>query len=112
MMNDPNMIYVIATVSLHSEAKRSYLREISLVLPTIRAERGCLEYEVLEDLSLGLPPEQEARSDVMTIVEKWTDEQALRTHLSAPHMAEYRKRVASIVKSVQLRILKHPAAAL
>ncbi len=40
------------------------------------------------------------------MVEKWATLDALRAHLAAPHMAEYRQRVAGLVRAVSLQILQ------
>jgi quinol monooxygenase YgiN len=40
------------------------------------------------------------------VVEKWTTLDALNAHLAAPHMAEYRQRVAGLVQKVALQILQ------
>jgi quinol monooxygenase YgiN len=100
------MIHVIASVTLRPGTKSHFIRELSAVLGKIRAERGCIQYELLEDLRLGLPREVDVRPDVVTVLERWSDVQALHVHLSADHMVEYRSRTTTFVESVQLRILK------
>ena len=36
----------------------------------------------------------------MTVIEKWANEPALKAHLKAPHMDEYRKRAGHMVVGV------------
>lgn len=42
----------------------------------------------------------------MTIVERWESLDALKAHLEAPHMLEYRQKVKDFVKEVKLQILQ------
>ncbi|MBL4826266.1 MAG: antibiotic biosynthesis monooxygenase [Spongiibacteraceae bacterium] len=100
------MIHVIASITLKPGMKASYLKELWPVIPSIRAEQGCIEYGVVEDLLLGLPPQQESAPDTVVIIERWTDENALKTHLGAQHMVNLRKRVESIMGGVQLKVLQ------
>jgi quinol monooxygenase YgiN len=45
-------------------------------------------------------------TDAILVVEKWETVAALKAHLSAPHMVEYRPKVKQYVKQVTLRILQ------
>jgi len=47
-----------------------------------------------------------ARSDVVTVVEKWASLDHLRRHLDAPHMREYRTRVTGMVAGLTLAVLE------
>jgi quinol monooxygenase YgiN len=42
---------------------------------------------------------------VVVVVEKWESVAALRAHLEAPHMMEYRLKVKDFVHKVSLQIL-------
>jgi quinol monooxygenase YgiN len=105
------MIHVIATVELVAGSQENFLREFQLVRPKVLAEAGCLEYGAAVDLPTGLEAQTAPRPDVVTIVEKWADLDALRAHLTAPHMLEYRPRVKEFVRSVRLTVLKPVQAA-
>ena len=43
--------------------------------------------------------------DRITVVECWTDMEAFRAHLTAPHVIAYREQVRDIVADVTLRVL-------
>ena len=75
-------------------------------VPTVRAEAGCIEYGPAVDVPTGVPAQGPIRDNVVTIVEKWESLDALRAHLAAPHMAEYRARVKEFVSKVQLQVLQ------
>lgn len=46
------------------------------------------------------------RENVVVILEKWESLAALKAHLAAPHMAEYRQRVKDLVAGVTLQIVE------
>ena len=99
------MIHVIATVELQPGTRAAFLSEFSRVAPEVRAEDGCIEYGATIDLASGLPAQVPIRSDGVTVVEKWSDLEALSAHLGAPHMKAYRERVKAFVIRTTLQIL-------
>jgi quinol monooxygenase YgiN len=100
------MVVVIATIEVHEGRREAFLAEFHKVVPLVRAEDGCLEYFPTTDCAVELPVPVASRPNVVTIVEKWSSFDALRTHLAAPHMAEYRVRVKDLVAGVKLQILQ------
>jgi quinol monooxygenase YgiN len=72
----------------------------------VRAEAGCLDYGPTIDVASGLSAQPPVREDVVTVVERWEGLEALRAHLAAPHMADYRARVKDFVVRTQLQVLQ------
>ncbi|MFN5297741.1 MAG: putative quinol monooxygenase [Planctomycetaceae bacterium] len=99
------MIHVLATITLQPGTRAAFLEEFHRLMPAVHAEEGCLEYGPAIDIAAGLPSPNPVRDDVAVIVEKWSSLDALRAHLVAPHMHEYRARVKDLVKSVDLQVL-------
>ncbi len=100
------MIHVIATIDLAPGKRAEWLTHFRWVTPLVRAEAGCIEYAAAADVPTGLAVQVPLRPDVVTVVEKWADVPALQAHLSAPHMAEYRTRVAGLATKVTLQVLE------
>jgi quinol monooxygenase YgiN len=100
------MVHVIATVEVVNGKRDDFLAEFRRVVPAVRAEAGCLEYGPTVDLATDIPAQGPPRDDVVVIVERWEDLEALRAHLQAPHMQEYRARVKGLVRGVQLQVLR------
>jgi len=100
------MIYVIATIQVRPQAREPMLRELAAITPEVRQEDGCLEYRAAVDLSSGLPRQVPMRPDVVSVIESWRDFAALNLHLTAPHMTQFRKRIADLVISTSLQILE------
>ena len=75
-------------------------------MQAVRAEEGCLEYGPTVDARTDIATQPPPRENVVVVVEKWADVVALRKHMVAPHMQEYRVRVKELVAKVELRILE------
>jgi quinol monooxygenase YgiN len=100
------MIFVVATVDLHPGTRAAFLAEFRKVVPLVRAEAGCLEYGPAVDVPSGIAVQPPVRNDSVVVLEKWADLPALKAHLAAPHMADYRTRVKDYVVGVQLQVLE------
>ncbi len=101
-----SMIHVIATVEVRPGQREAFLAVFHRVMPLVQAEAGCVDYGPTTDIATGLSAQVPPRDSVVTIVEKWQSLDALRAHLAAPHMAEYRQRVKDMVVSVKLQVLQ------
>ena len=100
------MIHVIATVELQPQSREAFLREFALLVPQVRAENGCIEYGGAVDIASGLSAQLPVRADVVTVIEKWSNLEALMAHASAPHMKAYRERVKTLVARTTLYVLE------
>ncbi len=100
------MIYVIATIELVPGKRADFLREFNANVPAVVAEEGCIEYVPAIDLQTSIDAQGDARENVVTVVEKWVDTEALEAHLIAPHMLTYRAKVKDFVKHVALQVLE------
>ncbi len=100
------MIHVIATIEAQPGKREVLLAEIQRIVPLVRAEAGCIEYGPTVDESIELAVPVPQRPDVVTMIEKWESVEALKKHLGAEHMVEYRVRVRDIVAKVMLQVLR------
>ena len=99
------MVHVLATIELQTGARNRFLGEFQQIVPTVRAEDGCLDYGATVDVFTGLVAQLPLRDDVVIVVEKWRDLPALVAHLGAPHMTSYRARVRDLVVKTTLQVL-------
>jgi quinol monooxygenase YgiN len=99
------MINVIASVCLKSGRLSEFLEIFKSNIPSVRDERGCIEYFPAVDIDADLPP-QSLDENVVTIIEKWESPEALHDHLNAPHMLAYKEKVKGIVENVSLKVLR------
>jgi quinol monooxygenase YgiN len=100
------MIYVIATVEVAEGKRDAFLEIFHRVIPSVLAEKGCMEYGPAVDLPTDIPVQIAERRNVVTIMEKWESLEALKAHLTAPHMLAYRKEAKGIVTGMKVEVLK------
>ncbi len=100
------MIHVIATIELAAGKREAFLAEFRRVVPLVKAEAGCLDYGPAIDVPSGLAAQPPVREDVVTVIERWENLEALRAHLAAPHMQDYRARVKGLVARTQIQVLQ------
>jgi quinol monooxygenase YgiN len=96
------MVHVIAEIEVREGVRAEFLNEFRRLVPIVRDEDGCIEYGPTLDVATDLAAP--VRPNIVTIVEKWASEAALRAHLKAPHMDEYRKRAGHLVAGVSIRV--------
>ena len=99
------MIHVLATIELQPGTRGRFLEEFARNVPNVRAEHGCLEYGAAVDVPTGLANQSPLRDNVVVVIEKWDDLEALRAHLAAPHMTAYRARVRDFVVRSAIQVL-------
>jgi len=96
------MIHVIATITLNPSVREPFLDVFRWLTPLVRAETGCIEYQATVDVPTTIAVQEGPRADVVTVVEKWENVEALYAHSAAPHMTEYREKVKNFVTGVKL----------
>ena len=99
------MVYVIASIRVQPGCLSRFLEIFKSNVPAVRAEAGCVEYRPTVDVDAGLPP-QLLEPDTVVVIEKWDSLDALRNHLTAPHMLAYREKVKELVSSLSLKVLQ------
>lgn len=100
------MICVIATIEAAAGRRDDLLAVFQGLVPQVRAEKGCIEYAPMIDVSSGLAAQGPLRDNVVTVVEKWESIAALEAHLKTSHMAEFRKQTEPLRLSLSLHILQ------
>ena len=100
------MIHVLAQIETTPGHRDDFLGEFAKVAILVRDEVGCIEYGAAVDVATGISVQRNLGENVVMIVEKWESIEHLKAHLVAPHMAEYRLRIASFVQGVTLRVLE------
>ena len=99
------MINVIASVRVKPGRRTEFLEIFKSNVPNVREERGCIEYFPSVDIDADLPTQRLDENGV-TVIEKWENLEALRDHLKAPHMLDYKEKVKDIVEDVSLKVLQ------
>ncbi len=99
------MINVIASIRVKPEDLSAFLEIFKSNVRIVKQEKGCIEYFPAVDIDAALLP-QVLDDDVVTVIEKWKDLNALQAHLTSAHMIAYQEKVHDMVKEVSLKVLK------
>ncbi|MCH9656693.1 MAG: antibiotic biosynthesis monooxygenase [Planctomycetes bacterium] len=100
------MIFVIADIELAEGKQAAFLEAFHKLVPLVLAEEGCIEYGPAIDEETDIPAQVMNGNQIVTVMEKWASVDALKAHLTAPHMTAYREQVADLVKGTKLKVLK------
>jgi quinol monooxygenase YgiN len=100
------MICVIATIETAVGRRDELLAVFRGLVPTVRAEKGCIEYAPMIDAATGMTAQEPVRENVVTVVEKWESVAALEAHLATPHMAEFRRQTEPLRLRLSLQIFQ------
>ncbi len=97
------MIHVIAHIEVKPGTRDAFLAEFQKIVEPVRAEAGCIEYGPTVPAATDIGA-QHTDENLVTIVEKWESVPHLEAHLAAPHMEEYRPKVADYVVNTTLHV--------
>lgn len=98
------MIHVLASIHVKTGKRSAFLEIFKSNIANVLNEKGCVSYVPAIDVPTGLPP-QELNDSVVTIIEQWSSLEALKAHLTAPHMISYREKVKNLVDHASLKVL-------
>ncbi len=96
------MIHVVAIITTKPGQRDAVLSEFRAMLPTVRAEEGCIEYGPAIDAA---GTEDSLGPDKFVVIEKWSGPEALAAHAKAPHMRAYGKQVGEMLVSRAIHVL-------
>ena len=100
------MIQVIAIITAKSGHRDAVLAAFNANVPSVRAEKGCIEYGAAIDSDGGFGKLQTAfGSDTFAVIEKWESAEALKAHGGSPHMAAYAAKTRDLLTGRVVHIL-------
>jgi quinol monooxygenase YgiN len=97
------MIHVVAFLTAQPGKRSELLAAVRGNLEAVLAEHGCIEYGPAID-SHGSPAQ--FGEDVIVVLEKWRDMDALMAHAKAPHMAAFGAATKALVAGRKIHILQ------
>jgi quinol monooxygenase YgiN len=100
------MVYVFATIELADGMRDQFLAAQRGLLPLVRAEHGCVEYQPTVEVPLADPAKSPPRTGCIFMHEKWASLEDLRAHLTAPHMKDFREQVQGMVSGVKVEVFQ------
>jgi quinol monooxygenase YgiN len=99
------MIHVIAVITAKPGKRETILAAFRANVPSVRAEKGCIEYGAAADADPALPVQTKYGPDAFVVIEKWESMEALKAHAAAPHMAAYAAKTREHIASRIIHIL-------
>lgn len=104
---EKDAVYVLCRFDLKDDADiADYAARTLSVVPSVRAEEGCLMYTLLADIKTDWEKPQRFGERTMWMVEKWSNLDALKAHLEAPHMKAFGPTVRPMRKSGTFHVLQ------
>ena len=105
--NSRDGVYVLCRFDLRDDADiKDYVSKTLSVVPTVRAENGCLGYTLLHDATTDWDKPQRFGERTFWMVEKWESIEALKAHLDAPHMKAFGPTVRGMRTSSTFHVLE------
>jgi quinol monooxygenase YgiN len=100
------MIHVLASIGIKPGKRAAFIKKFKANVPAVLAEDGCVEYIPAIDTESGIEA-QWVDETVVTVIEKWETLAALKAHLVAPHMEQFRIDTKHLVEDISLSILEN-----
>ena len=100
------MVHVIAFTKI-KPGKRSEFIEMfkNELMPKTLKEEGCIQYIITVDIDTDDPIQDKDENMVITI-ETWKSMDALKEHLSTPHIAEFQKKSEELTEGLTAKLLQ------
>jgi len=99
------MIQVIAIITTKRGQRDFVLQLFRANAPTVRAAKGCLEYQAGVDSVPVLNFQTEYGPNTFVVTEKWESLKAFQEHSAAPHMVAYIAKTRDMIANRVIHIL-------
>ena len=101
------MVYLVVQFELQDGKRDDFLGEFLQVVPQVRREEGCIQYvPTVDQIDTGISLPLSANSNRVTLIEQWESLDALKAHLAAAHMIQYREKVKHLIAKVTVQLLQ------
>ena len=99
------MIRVVAVITTNPGRREELLAAFRANVPNVRAEKGCIEYAGHIDAANVGPFQTEYGPDSLVVLESWESPDALRAHVTAPHMKAYSEKTKDLIANRTIQVL-------
>jgi quinol monooxygenase YgiN len=97
------MIHIVAILTAKMGHRGSLLAALQSVVPAVRAEPGCLEYQPVVDMDQS---PVKFGADTLVVIEKWADQEALDGHNEGAPLAEFREKSKHLLAQADVYLLQ------
>ena len=100
-------VFVLCRFDLKADAdRRAYVGKTLDVVPTVRGEKGCRVYTLLEDAKTDWDKPQRFGERTLWMLERWDSIEALKAHLDTPHMKAFGPTVRDLRENGTFHVLQ------
>ncbi len=89
------MIFVAGTLTVKPSLVADFQRDVTAMLERVRRENGCFHYSLLTE---------DARTGLINVLEQWSDDAALATHLKQPWVVEFFNKYINHLLAMNLKV--------
>ncbi len=99
------MIHVVAIITAKPGKREEILQAFRANVPAVHAEQGCIEYGPATDAEGMGGFQTKFGPETFVVLEKWENQDALKAHAAAPHMAAYGAKTKDLIASRVIHVL-------
>lgn len=99
------MIHVVAIITAKPGMRAQLLEAFKANVPTVHAEKGCIEYGAAIDAEGIGSFQAKFGPDTMLVIEKWESPEALAAHGASAHMKAYGAKTRDWIASRVIHVL-------
>ena len=100
-------VFVLCRFDLKADADRkAYVAKTLDIVPTVRDEKGCRVYTLLEDAKTDWDAPQRFGERTLWMLERWDSIDALKAHLQTPHMKAFGPTVRDMREKGTFHVLQ------
>lgn len=100
------MISVFAVMTAKVGKKQQILEIARANLAAVRAEQGCHEYRLVEDVRQAGSFQKELGEYSFAFIEQWENMAALEAHLATPHMQVYGEKTKDLLDDSAIYVMQ------
>jgi quinol monooxygenase YgiN len=97
------MIHIVAVLTAKIGHRAGLQAALDSVVPAVRAEPGCLEYQPVVDADHS---PAKFGADTLVVIEKWHDRDALDGHNAGEPLAEFREKAKHLLAQADVYVLQ------
>lgn len=91
------MIKVVAKYRLKPGVREEYLEIARELAEETKKEEGCIQYVLYEDIK---------EPAILTMIEEWTDEEAINAHMESAHMKRIIPELRALRESTEINLYR------
>ncbi|GAB0118144.1 putative quinol monooxygenase [Acidisoma sp. 7E03] len=97
------MIHIIAVLTAKIGHRASLLAAFQEIVPAVREEPGCLEYQPVVDMATS---PVKFGADTLVVIEKWRDQAALDAHNAGPALRGFMDRAKHLIAQADIYLMQ------